>query len=251
MIDKGGTLYKYFKSIYELLEKVEKEEKQTMDETIDTFVQAIENKNSLFVFGASHAGILTQELYYRAGGLMLINPIFAESLQLNIEPITHSSQMERLEGYGDALANKASFKEGDVLLLHSVSGRNPVIIDLALKAKELGVKVISITNLTYSKEVESRHSSGKKLYQVSDIVIDNHGHKGDGVIELDSGQRTGPSSTVIGTTIVNNIVVETVEKLIERGNETPPIFYSANLDEGDALNQKLYEEYKDSIHYRF
>jgi len=178
-------MFDYFQEIYTILNEVEIQEENNIHNTIDAFVEVIERKNSIFVFGASHAGILSQELYYRAGGLMLVNPIFAESLQLNVEPITHTSQMERLVGYGTTLANRTPFRKGDLLLLHSVSGRNPVNIDLALKAKEVGVKVVSITNLNYSKQVDSRHPSGKNLYKVSDIVIDNHGHKGDGAIQLE------------------------------------------------------------------
>lgn len=160
--------------------------------------------------------------------------------------------MERLVGYGTALANKTPFKKGDVLILHSVSGRNPVTIELAMEAQKLGVTTIGITNMTYSKSVESRHPSGKNLYAFSDVVIDNHGDIGDGMCEIEGmDQRIAPSSTVIGATIVNTLVVETVKKLKQNGMENPPIFYSANLDNGDELNERLIKDYQDSIHYQF
>lgn len=245
-------MFDYFKGIREILDTVEKEEKEAIEKAVTVLTEAVENKQSVFAFGASHAGILTQELYYRAGGLMVINPIFGESILLDVEPITHTSQMERLMGYGTALANKTPFKKGDVLLLHSVSGRNPVTIELALEAQKRGVITISITNLTYSKSVESRHSSGKNLYAYSDIVIDNHGHKGDGMCEIEGlDQRVGPSSTVVGATIVNTLVVETVKQLKARGMEKPPIFYSANLDGGDELNKSLVKDFREAIHYKF
>ncbi|MGO1748365.1 sugar isomerase domain-containing protein [Alkalibacterium gilvum] len=245
-------MFEYFKGIREILDKVEIEEKEAIMSATTILSEAIENKNAIFVFGASHAGILTQELYYRAGGLMTINPIFGESVLLDVEPITHTSQMERLVGYGTALANKTPFKKGDVLILHSVSGRNPVTIELAMEAQKLGVTTIGITNMTYSKSVESRHPSGKNLYAFSDVVIDNHGDIGDGMCEIEGmDQRIAPSSTVIGATIVNTLVVETVKKLKQNGMENPPIFYSANLDNGDELNERLIKDYQDSIHYRF
>lgn len=245
-------MFEYFDGIREILDKVEIEEKEAIMSATTILSEAIENKNAIFVFGASHAGILTQELYYRAGGLMTINPIFGESVLLDVEPITHTSQMERLVGYGTALANKTPFKKGDVLILHSVSGRNPVTIELAMEAQKLGVTTIGITNMTYSKSVESRHPSGKNLYAFSDVVIDNHGDIGDGMCEIEGmDQRIAPSSTVIGATIVNTLVVETVKKLKQNGMENPPIFYSANLDNGDELNERLIKDYQDSIHYRF
>ncbi|MCC5895654.1 MAG: SIS domain-containing protein [Alkalibacterium sp.] len=245
-------MFDYFVEIKKLLDIVEVKEKETIREAVDSLVAAVENKRSIFAFGASHAGILTQELFYRAGGLMTVNPIFGESVLLDVEPVTHTSQMERLEGYGTLLAEKTPFKKGDVLIVHSVSGRNPVTIELALEAQKMGVTTIGITNLTYSKTVESRHSSGKNLYAYSDIVIDNHGHVGDSMCEIKGlDMRVGPSSTVIGATIVNTLVVETVKTLRANGLEKPPIFYSANLDGGDELNKELIKEYKDSIHYQF
>lgn len=71
-------MFEYFKGIREILDKVEIEEKEAIMSATTILSEAIENKNAIFVFGASHAGILTQELYYRAGGLMTINPIFGE-----------------------------------------------------------------------------------------------------------------------------------------------------------------------------
>ncbi|WP_316496358.1 sugar isomerase domain-containing protein, partial [Enterococcus faecium] len=132
------------------------------------------------------------------------------------------------------------------------SGRNPIIIDLALAAKAKGVKIISLTNVQYSRSVTSRHSSGKRLFEVSDIVIDNHGDIGDACCELTGiVQKAGPSSTVIGAAILNTIIVEVCEQLIANGIKHPPIFYSANLDGGDLRNAELYEEYKEVIHYEF
>ncbi len=243
-------MFEYFEEIRNLLTQVEKQ--PSIKESISLFVEAIEEKRSIFIFGASHAGILAQELYYRAGGLLTITPIFANELMLNVEPITHTSQMERLVGYGTALAHKTPFKKGDVLILHSVSGRNPVTIELAVEAQKKGVTTIGLTSLAYSQSVSSRHPSGKNLYAYCDVVIDNHGTPGDGAVAIPGmEQKVGPTSTVIGAAILNTIVVETVKQLKERGMENPPIFYSANLDGGDDLNRQLYEEYKDNIHYKF
>lgn len=245
-------MYPYFNRIREILDLVENEEKGSIDKAVTAITDAIQNKKSIFAFGASHAGIITQELFYRAGGLMNLNPIFGREIMLDTEPITITSQMERLVGYGQVLANKTPFAQGDVLILHSVSGRNPVTIDLAMEARKKEVTTISITNLKYSQSISSRHPSGKNLYEYSDIVIDNHGDIGDAACVIDGlDQKVGPSSTVIGATIVNTIVTEVVAKLVQMGMKQPPIFYSANLDGGDELNKKLIKEFKETIHYKF
>jgi uncharacterized phosphosugar-binding protein len=245
-------MYQYFDRIRDILNRVEVEERENIDAAVSAIVQAILNKKALFAFGASHAGILTQELFYRAGGLININPIFGREIMLDTEPVSHTSYMERLVGYGKALADMTPFSAGDILILHSVSGRNPVTIELAMEAQHRGVTTISITNMKYSKSVTSRHPSGKNLYAYSDIVIDNHGDIGDATCEIEGlEQKVSPSSTVVGATIVNTIVAETVRKLVDKGVKHPPIFYSANLDGGDELNKKLYDEYKETIFYRY
>lgn len=244
--------FKYFDKIKELIDIVEIEEKENMIKAKKVIVDAVFSKKSIFSFGASHAGILSEELFYRAGGLVVINPIFAKNLMLDTYPITLTSEMERLEGYGTAIAKKSNISSGDVVIVHSVSGRNPVSIEVAMEAKKIGATVICITNLKYSQEVSSRHSSGKNLYQVSDIVIDNHGDKGDACIEIEGlDQKVSPTSTVIAATIMNSIVAQATQELIDNGLKTPPIFYSANIDGGDDLNKRIFEEYKDMIHYKY
>jgi uncharacterized phosphosugar-binding protein len=121
-----------------------------------------------------------------------------------------------------------------------------------MEAQNRGVTTISITNLEYSKMVKSRHPLGKNLFEYSDIVIDNHGDIGDATCKIDGlEQKVSPTSTVVGATIVNTIIAEVVQILVDKGIKKPPIFYSANLDGGDELNKKLYEEYKETIHYQF
>ena len=157
--------FKYLERIHELMDVIEKDEAKSMEECVDLLTTCILNKHSIYTFGASHAGILSEELYYRAGGLMLFNPIFGREIMLDTSPITLTSKMERCVGYGTNLAqSKVNFKKDDVLIVHSVSGRNPVAIEIAAEAKKMGAKVIAITNLSYSKSVTSRHPSKKKLY---------------------------------------------------------------------------------------
>lgn len=245
--------FKYIERIHALITLIENKETKSMEASVDLLCECILNKHTIYTFGASHAGILSEELYYRAGGLMLFNPIFGREIMLDTKPITLTSTMERCIGYGTALAkSKADFKDGDVIIIHSVSGRNPVAIEIALEAKKSGVKVIALTNLEYSKSVESRHPSGKRLFELADIVLDNHGDVGDACVSIEGlEQKVSPTSTVIGAIMLNSIVAALTQKLVDSGMDKPPIFYSANLDGGDELNKKLYEEYKDSIHYDF
>ncbi|MHB1394079.1 MAG: sugar isomerase domain-containing protein [Clostridia bacterium] len=239
----------YFNHIKEIIEQVKETQMEKISEAASVMAEAIEHGDSIFVFGASHAGILAEELFYRTGGLALVNPIFNSTILLNTRPVILTSAMERLHGYGKIILEGTPIKQDDVLLIHSVSGRNSVSVEMAIEARKRGIKVIALTNLNYSRNVSSRHGSGKKLYEAADIVIDNNGDFEDSCVEIEGlGQKMAPTSTVIGALIVNSIIIHVVEKLIQK-EITPPVFHSANVDGGDAFNKEIFDKYKDRIFY--
>ncbi|MBC7088470.1 MAG: SIS domain-containing protein [Tissierellales bacterium] len=239
----------YIDHIIKLLNRIKESQNENIIEAANLIAKAFIEGNSIFVFGCSHAGILSEEMFYRTGGFALINPIFNPSLMLNTRPITLTSKVERLEGFGSIILDESPIKRGDVLILHSVSGRNPVIVDVALKAKENSISTIAITNLEYSQKVLSRHSSGKKLYEIADIVIDNCGEYEDAAIKLDGmEQKIGPTSTIAATAIGHSMIIE-VSKILLNNDIIPPIYHSANIDGGDDFNKKIMDKYGDRIHY--
>ena len=118
----------------------------------------------IFAFDASHFSLPVQDIVYRAGGLMLINPLYAPGLEaLTTRPTTLGSQMEQMPGYGEVLFNNSPLKEGDVLIDVSVSGRNAVPVELARAARENGVFVVGLTSHKYTDAVTSRVPDGTKL----------------------------------------------------------------------------------------
>ena len=239
----------YFQHVETISKRVLDTQYDRIIEAANSFSESIKNGNTIHVFGASHAGIIAEELFYRTGGLAVINPILNPTLMLNTRPVTLTSQMERLNGFGKEIFQSTAAKAGDRILMNSVSGRNSVSVDIALAAKERGLTTIGLTNMTYSSKVSSRHSSGKNLYEVVDIVIDNCGDFEDSSMLLEGmDQKIGPTSTAIGALIVNAIVIATVDNLIKAGI-TPPVFHSANVDGGDEFNKKVLEENKHNIHY--
>lgn len=220
-----------------------------MPRAAEQIAEAIKRKNNVFIFGCSHAGILSEEVFYRTGGLAVINPIFFPGFMLNTKPVTMTSRLERIPGIGRMLLLENHLRKGDVLLIHSVSGRNTVPVEMAIEASKTGVYVIALTNMEYSSGAASRHPSGKKLYEVSDLVLDNCGVPGDAAIRLEGlEEAVGPTSTAVGAALMNGLIIEVVEKLIN-DKIVPPVFLSANLDGGDEHNRKIFKEYKDNIFY--
>ncbi len=205
--------------------------------------------HNIFAFGCSHAMLPMLELYYRTGGMATINPVRAPGLYLDIDPATMTSQMERIPGYGKVIVDALPLGEGDVLLVHSVSGRNPVPIDVALRAKEKGAKIIVLTSMAMTNAVTSRHPNGLKLCDTADILLDNAGCVGDAAITIPGvPEKVAPTSTSVAAALLNAMMAQAVDMIVEAGG-IPPVFVSANLDGGDEHNRKMLQKYGDHIFY--
>lgn len=239
----------YIETVLATIKSAWETQKEQTKAASSAICAAVQNHSSVFVFGCSHAGILAEEVFYRTGGLAVINPIFFSGLMLNTRPITATSSLEKLNGLAEILLEKNHVGAGDVLIIHSVSGRNNVPVEMALGAKKRGATVIGITSLAYSGSVTSRHKSGKRLFECCDIVLDNKGVPGDAAITIPGlSQPCGPTSTACGATLLNAVIVGAISQMVEKGMY-PPVFMSANLDGGEAYNRKIFETYQDQIFY--
>ena len=240
-----NAVTRYIDEIERLVKAVEETQSEKIEEAAVLSADALCGDGFLFTFGTGHSHMLAEELFYRAGGLVRVYPILDAPLMLHINA-SRSSKMERLSGYAHTLLEDGlTPKKGDVLFIFSNSGRNAVPLEMAIEAKQLGLTTVCITNLTHSGQVTSRHPSGKKLYELCDIVIDNCGCVVDAAIRV-GDQVCGPTSTAIGAAILQAIVCGAVEK-VQQAGQRPEVFCSSNVDGGDAVNEAYLEKYRSSI----
>jgi uncharacterized phosphosugar-binding protein len=237
----------YLREVERLLALAAEQAAGPIAEAATLIADAIAEGRVLYVFGPSHAGILAQDLFYRAGGLAAIEPIMPAGLMLNERPVTRTSILERLSGYAEMLLRDLPLGAGDVLLIISVSGRNAVAVEMCTGAQARGARVIALTSLAYSRSVTAR--GAQRLFEVADLVIDLPGCTGDAAIALEGlEQRVGPTSTAVGSTILQGLLVEVSARLLARG-VTPPVLVSGNLDGADAANAKLLAAYRGRISF--
>lgn len=239
----------YFDNLSSIFDQIMATQKESLFKGAEMLRDAVVEGHNLFAFGCSHAGLLALELYYRTGGMAVINPVRAPGLNLDIDPATMTSQMERLPEYGKIIVDNQPLGAGDVIIVHSVSGRNTVTVDVAIRAREKGAKVIALTNMQTTTQVSSRHPSGKNLYEVADLVLDNCGCMGDGSLVIEGvAEKVAPTSTAVGAAMLNAMVAQAIELIVQSGI-IPPVFISANVEGGDKHNAEMLAKYKDHIFY--
>ncbi|MDM5292044.1 SIS domain-containing protein [Peribacillus simplex] len=234
----------YFEEVQALLKIVGEQEKQSIKESVEHISKAVMSDGVIHLFGSGHSHILTEEVFYRAGGLAAIHPIFVEDLML-FKGASRSSQLERQNDLSEKFMLDEDIRPGDVCIVISSSGVNPVPIDVAIIAKEKGAFVIGLTSPEYANSCPSRHKNKLYLHDVVDLVIDNHISKGDTLLKSNN-ISFGSGSTVIGAVLLNMIFTQVIETIIESG-VTPPVFLSSNIEGADEHNQKIIEKYKTRI----
>ncbi|MBS3949191.1 MAG: SIS domain-containing protein [Peptococcaceae bacterium] len=233
----------YFKTAISILEEIIQDEQSNLDRAADLITQSLTEGGVLHIFGAGHSHLFAEELAFRAGGLVAINPILEYGYTLMGGSASRSTQLERLEGYSKIVLENYHLRPKEVIIITSQSGINPGPIEAALSAKEKGLFVVALTSMHQSSKLSSRHSSGKKLFEIADVVLDNHVPSGDAVIELQTDfPKVAAVSTVTGAAILQSLVAEVAHRLLRDGIQ-PPIWISSNVPAGDEHNNKLASQY--------
>ncbi|MGI6082226.1 MAG: SIS domain-containing protein [Limnochordia bacterium] len=219
----------YFQKVSERLQWLAQTQQAAIARAGAAVAKAMANEGFWYIFGTGHSHMLAEEAFYRAGGLVLVVPILESALMLH-ESALQSSYLERLPGYAGILMDQRGIASGDVLTIASNSGRNALPVEMARLARERGITTIGITSLAHSGRVSSRDPSGKRLFEVVDIVIDNGAPYGDALIDIDDeGRRMGPLSTITGTAVINAIAIDAAARL--RGQQrSVATWVSANVD---------------------
>ena len=237
-----NTAVRFFTHSQQKLQEVLEHEMPNIQKAADFVTESCKQGGKFYVFGSGHSHMVAEELYLRAGGLALVHGILPPELMLH-EMANKSTYLERIEGYSQALADLYRVDEKDTVMVISNSGRNPVPVEMCLAAKEKGAKVIAMTSMKHSAGCTSRHSSGKKMYEIADVTIDNCAEPGDAAFPIDGlDSCIGPTSSITGITIAQALVCQVVDNLVKAGIE-PPVFKSSNVDGGDEHNNRMFDKY--------
>jgi uncharacterized phosphosugar-binding protein len=233
-----NTAYQYHRSVQRILDRIVETQMPALERAARMIADTIQRDGIVYSLGSGHSFLIAMELHCRAGGLSHFDVIYDRTF----------GRAERLAGYADVLLESYPISASDLLIVISNSGRNPLPVEMAMRARERGIATIGLTSLAHSRAVSSRAPGGKRLFEVCDVVIDNCGIAGDAGLDIGNGTpvRMGPTSTLAGAFIANCLSGLAAEELISRGVH-PPVLVSANIDEGDSSNQPLMEMMKRRI----
>jgi len=239
---------KYLEQAESILHRVRDTQMDAIREAAQWCSGAILRGGLVHLFGSGHSRMAVEEVFPRYGSFPGFHPIVELSLTNHTQVVGANGQrqamwIERQEGFAEPILNNFVFRDFDVMIVFSTSGNKGVVIDMALGAKKRGLKVIAVLAAEYSKVLESEHSSGKKLVEIADLVIDNCALPGDSMVEVPGVDvKVGPGSTIGNTAVVNCLKVLVAEQMAA-GGQMPLVLASAYEMGSDASKRRFEEAY--------
>jgi len=237
----------YFEEMRKVLARIEETQGETLKRAGQAIADAMEKGGMLQLIDTGH--MLMHEGVGRTGGLMALRPIH---INCTIDNPTRYRSIEgkrevyydMIEGFPEFVLGKANLTRGDVLIIGSVSGYNVLPVEMALKARDMGITTVAITSVAYSKELTGRHPSGKRLFEACDYVLDNCGEFGDTLVTVDEiNTRICPSSGIAAAYLLWALECCIVQALVEKGIN-PSIYISNHQPDASRINGEAWSKYE-------
>lgn len=242
----------WLKNARDVMSRIEETQMDNIRKAAEVMADTIECGRWVHTFGCGHATLPIEEMYPRIGGFVGFHPM----IEIPLSFFTHITGemgvhqfvfLERVEGYGIEIMKGYTFDQRDTMWLFSHSGINNVNIDVALESKKRGMKVVVFGSAAAAKGKKTRHSSGKTIFDIADIVVDTCAPLGDASVKLKNHyDKIGPVSTMAFVTCVWMTITTVAEILADRGVKLY-IHPSHNVPGDNTARERLDEalaEYK-------
>ena len=241
----------FYEEMMKVVDILEGKEMDNIRKASEVCAETIAQGGVVHVFGSGHSVGFGMDLAGRPGSLVPFHTIVTSDFVLHgkvslAEFKDPDNIFERRADIADRLYDLYDIRPQDSFIIISNSGINGVVIDFAIKAKQEGHKVIVVTSWQHTSAEASRHPSGKKLYEMGDVVIDNCGPQGDALIETGKIEKICSISSITGAFIAQSITTETCRLLSERGVELP-LLLSEDSEENRKHNAELRQKYAGRI----
>ena len=235
----------YFNESAQIIQKVRETQLDAIRAAAKLCADSIAKRGLVHLFGNGHSRMAVEEMWPRYGSFPGFHPIVELSMTNHTQVVGANGQrqamwIERQEGLGHLILRNFIFRNYDTMLIFSTSGSNGVVVDVALGAKERDLKVVAVVALEYAQMLQSGHSSGKRLIDIADIVINNCAVPGDAMVEVPGVDvPVGPGSTIGNTVVVNAIKCLVAGDLAARGQ--PPLVLAGAWKMGEEASKKRFD----------
>lgn len=242
----GDPALDYLDGAEGILERIRATQLPAIREAARSCVDAISRGGLVHLFGSGHSRMAVEEVFPRYGSFPGFHPIVELSLTNHTQVVGANGQrqamaIERMEGLGEPILRNFVFRSFDVMMVFSTSGNKGVPVDIALGAKERGLKVIAVVAKQYTDLLESEHSSGRKLTDIADLVLDNCAPPGDSMVRVPGVDvKVGPGSTIGNTAVVNCLKVLVAQGLAEK--DQPPLVLASAFEMGANESRQRFED---------
>lgn len=254
---KGGSAF--YDRAMNLLQELQRTQANVIQKAAELCAERIARGGLVFLFGNGHSRMMCEEMTPRqgcyAGFVALVEAALSNHAAIiGANGLRAPLYLENYEGYAEQILRGFHFGPHDAFIVISTSGIRPVVVEMAMGAQARGLPVIAIVSKAHCEEAKAAHSSGRKLTDCADLVIDNLCPPGDCVLELEGLEwRTGPVSTITGAMIINMIRCATAEALLKRGVKPvvlPSHQFVGNTSAAEQL-EAFYEAYRQSLKHLF
>jgi uncharacterized phosphosugar-binding protein len=250
-IDADALCDGYFDTVTALMARIRDEEREPLARAAGLLADQIAADRLVHVYGpGGHSNLASQEVFFRAGGLMHIAAILDEGTLLSNGAL-RSMAIERTPGYGRIVIADRDLGPGDLLILVNAYGINAALIDAALEARRRGVTLIGVSSREHaartSPDHPARHPTKQNLLDVVDVAIDTKVEIGDAVVSVPGfDDPIAAVSTFANAFALNCLTIRTVALLVERGID-PPVWRSGNAPGGDAANARFIGRFRGRV----
>ncbi len=237
----------------DIVNRIAETQMPAIEQAAQICANTIVHDGLVFCWGGGHSRMSVEEMFPRIGSYPGFYPMVELALTfytnfVGADGLPQSFFLERQEKYAEAILANYEFGPHDSLICFSSTGINGLVIEMALQAKARGMPVVAVSSLAHAQSTVSRHSSGKKLFEVADVTIDNCTPAGDAVIDLEGLKyRVSPTSTIGAVAVVNALKARTAELMLDKGVEpivlTSPHF-ADRPEEAEEQLQRVYREFK-------
>ncbi len=245
----------YLAAAQAILDRIRNTQLGALEEAAEICSNSIVGGGLVHLFGSGHSRMAVEEMFPRYGSFPGFHPIVELSLTYHNTVVGSNGQrqaifLERVEGLGKTILKNFVLQPPDSFIVFSNSGVNEVVVEVAVEAKRLGLPVICVVSRAHCSSSKPRHSSGQRLIDIADVVLDNGTPAGDALVQIEGlADLVGPGSTIGAAALVNALKCLTAEKLTHMGKRPIVLTSSYHIGAQESARRfdACFDDYRDRV----